>query len=66
MAKQIKCCLCDDELDKIEAGLCKKLLGSKKTPFYCLSCLGNHLDVTSEELLEKVEEFKEQGCTLFF
>ena len=65
MAKQIKCYLCEAELDKIAVGLNKKLLGIKVTRFYCLSCLANYLDVTVEELLAKVEEFKEQGCTLF-
>ena len=31
----------------------------------CLSCLSNYLEVDEEELLEKAEEFKAEGCTLF-
>ncbi|MDR3320095.1 MAG: hypothetical protein LBS77_04025 [Desulfovibrio sp.] len=65
MAKQVKCRLCEAELDNIAVGLNKKLLGIKVTRFYCLSCFANYLDVTVEELLAKVEEFKEQGCKLF-
>jgi predicted nucleic-acid-binding Zn-ribbon protein len=65
MAKQIKCRLCEDELDKIAVGLNKKLFGIKLTRFYCMSCLANYLDVTVEELFAKAEEFKEQGCKLF-
>jgi hypothetical protein len=65
MAKKIKCRLCETELDKTAVGLNKKLLDGKITRFYCLSCLANYLDVTIDELLAKVEEFKEQGCTLF-
>ena len=65
MANQIKCHLCEIKLDKNEVGINKKLLDIKITRFYCLSCLANHLDVAVEELLAKIEEFKEQGCTLF-
>lgn len=32
---------------------------------YCLSCLAERLEVTEEELVDKIEEFKEEGCTLF-
>jgi hypothetical protein len=65
MTKKIKCRLCETELDKTAVGLNKKLLDAKVTRFYCLSCLANYLDVTIDELFAKVEEFKEQGCTLF-
>jgi predicted nucleic-acid-binding Zn-ribbon protein len=65
MTKQVKCYLCEAELDKIAVGLNKKLLDIKIKRFYCLSCLANYLDVTVEELLAKVEEFKEQGCKFF-
>ncbi len=64
-AKPQKCYLCDAELDKISVGLNKKLLSRDVKHLYCLSCLANYLDVTVEDLLAKVEEFKEQGCTLF-
>jgi hypothetical protein len=65
MAKQSKCHLCETELDKTAVALNKKLLDIKVTRFYCLDCLANYLDVTIDDLLAKVEEFKEQGCTLF-
>ena len=65
MAKQTKCCLCETQPDKIAIGLTKKLLDKNSKRFYCLDCLANYLDVTTEELLAKVDEFKEQGCPLF-
>ena len=65
MSKRTKCCLCDAEPDKIAKGLNKKLLGDKSLRLFCLRCLANYLEVSEEELLAKVEEFKEQGCTLF-
>lgn len=50
---------------KNEIGLNKKILGREIRQFYCLNCLAEYLEVSTEELLDKVEEFKEQGCTLF-
>lgn len=61
-----KCYVCGKTpLTKDEVGLTKKLIIKKATSFYCLSCLAEYLEVTEEELLAKVEEFKNEGCTLF-
>lgn len=61
-----KCYVCaKSPLTKDEIGLTKKLINKKAISFYCLSCLAEHLEVTEEELLAKVEEFKNEGCTLF-
>ena len=53
------------QLSKDEIGLNKKMLGRGIKQFYCLGCLAEYLDVNTEELLARIEEFKEQGCTLF-
>lgn len=61
-----KCYVCGKTpLTKDEIGLTKKLINKKATSFYCLSCLAEYLEVTEEELLAKVEEFKNEDCTLF-
>ena len=61
-----KCYVCGEKpLSKDEIGLTKKLLDKKAVNFYCLPCLAESLEVTEEELLAKIEEFKEDGCTLF-
>lgn len=52
-------------LSKDEVGICKKLLGEKTKTFFCIDCLASYLDTTVQELLEKIEEFKDEGCTLF-
>ena len=52
-------------LSKNEIGLTKKLIDRRSQIFYCLPCLAEYLEVTTEELLAKIEEFKEEGCTLF-
>ena len=65
MNKRTKCYLCEAGLDKIATGLNKKLIGRKVARLYCLNCLADYLEVTSEVLLAKAEDFKAQGCKLF-
>ena len=52
-------------LSKDEIGITKKLIDKKTPKFYCLTCLAEQLEVTEEELIAKIDEFKEEGCTLF-
>jgi hypothetical protein len=60
------CYICGKEaLSKNEIGLTKKLLDKNSKQFYCFDCLAEYLEVDTEFLLAKIEEFKEQGCTLF-
>ncbi len=65
MKKMITCCECGKTLVKDEIALCKKLLGTDNEEFYCLECLSEYLECTKEDLEIKIQEFKEQGCTLF-
>ena len=65
MEKKI-CYVCGkEELSKNEIGLTRKLLDKASKRFYCLDCLAEYLEVDTEFLLVKIEELKEQGCTLF-
>jgi hypothetical protein len=60
------CYVCGKKnLDKNEIGLNQKILGRGIKQFYCLVCFAEYLEVTTEELLAKVEDFKSQGCVLF-
>lgn len=52
-------------LDKNTVGINKKMLGTQIRTFYCMDCLADYLGTTTEALLEKIEEFKDEGCTLF-
>lgn len=64
--KKIDCISCGKKgLDKNTIGLNKKLLGKNITNFYCMDCLADYLDCTVDDLLDKIEEFKDEGCTLF-
>ncbi len=63
---KIDCVICGKErLEKDTVGINKKMLGESIDNFYCMDCLAEYLGCTVQELLDKIEEFKEEGCKLF-
>ena len=61
-----ECIVCGKiDLDRDTIGINKKLLGEKIANFYCMDCLADYLGCTVDELLDKIEEFKAEGCKLF-
>ena len=62
-----KCCIaCGlDHLPKNTIGINKKLLGDKIENYYCIDCLADYLEVSKQDIIDKIDEFKEQGCKLF-
>ena len=63
---KITCEVCrKDNIEKDVVALNKKLFNKDIKSFYCLKCMAENLEVTEEELLAKIEEFKNEGCTLF-
>lgn len=61
-----KCYVCGKTpLSKDEIGINKKLIDKKTVKFYCLTCLAENFEVGEDELLAKIEEFKNEGCSLF-
>lgn len=64
--KKVSCVSCGKEtLEKNEIGINKKLLGEQVESFYCMDCLADYLGVTIQDIQDKIEEFKDQGCRLF-
>jgi hypothetical protein len=64
--ESVDCFACGKkQLSKDEVGLNKKLISREIKHFYCLTCFAEYLDVATEVLLAKIEDYKEQGCTLF-
>ena len=60
------CVICGKgKLNKDTIGINKKLLGESIENFYCMDCLAEYLGCTVQDLLDKIEEFKEEGCKLF-
>lgn len=60
-----KCVNCSSDLGKDEIAICKKMFGKNSMQFLCLICLSEYLNVDQEILMEKIEQLKEEGCTLF-
>lgn len=52
-------------IQKDEVGICLKLLGESTETFYCLECLADYLGVSVDDIMDKIEEFKAEGCKLF-
>lgn len=63
---QYECTSCRKmPLTKDEVGASKKLLGTDTREMYCVDCLAAYLEVTPEDILDKIQMFKEDGCELF-
>ena len=61
-----ECIVCGKKkLDKNTIGINKKLLGKEIENFYCMDCLADYLECTVDDLNDQIEEFKDEGCTLF-
>lgn len=66
MKKSVDCIACGiTGLDKDTIGINKKLLGENISNFYCMGCLAEYLGCEVQDILDKIEEFKEEGCKLF-
>ena len=62
----MECYACGkNPLSKDEIGINKKLSGKSVKKYFCIDCFAEQLEVSTEELLEKINEFKNEGCTLF-
>lgn len=59
------CINCGKELGYNEIGAHKKFINRGSREFLCIRCLAARLGVTEEDIREKIEQFKLQGCTLF-
>ena len=65
-SKRCECTSCRKiPLTKDEIGASKKLLGIDTQELYCLDCLAAYLEVTPEDIQDKIQMFKEDGCELF-
>lgn len=60
------CSICSKQhLDKNTIGINIKLRGEKVKGFFCLDCLAENLDCEVQDILDKIEEFRNEGCKLF-
>lgn len=63
---RIDCVICGRvNLDKDSISINKKLIGADIANFYCMDCLAEYVGCTVQELLDKIQDFKDEGCDLF-
>lgn len=60
-----RCKECGAPLSNNEIGLFKKLVSRRAESFLCIHCLAKTFSCDESLLYEKIEQFKEAGCTLF-
>ena len=65
ISKAKYCNTCGNSLCKDEIALNKKLIDIHVKELMCLDCMSQHFGCEVEDLQIKIDEFKEQGCTLF-
>lgn len=59
------CMKCGKILQKTDIGLHKKLIHRYAREFMCVDCLSEYIKVPKQDLLDKAEYFKQQGCSFF-
>ncbi len=64
--KVIDCAFCGKEnLSKNVISLNRKIIHRQIEQLQCLTCMAAYFETTEEELKEKIQDFKQQGCALF-
>ena len=59
------CYGCGRPVQPDEIALTKKLINRGVDKYLCLSCLSEKFDIPEKTLKEKINQFREMGCTLF-
>lgn len=66
MPQQHSCSFCGKTpLSKNEIGITKKLYGAKPKNFFCIDCLARHLEISTQDILDTIEDYKAEGCKMF-
>ncbi len=56
---------CGKPLTRDDMAMHKKLINRGAKEFLCIHCLSEHFKVDEQLVRDKIQFFKEQGCTLF-
>lgn len=65
MRVEEKCIVCGAVLTQDEVAMTRKLINRGATQFQCIPCLARHFEATEQQILERMQYFKDMGCTLF-
>jgi hypothetical protein len=58
-------CHCGSPLQLDLLSLNRKLLGDQSKKLYCLSCMADLFECAVEDIVNKLDAFKREGCRLF-
>lgn len=59
------CIRCGVPVSGDAQAMTRKLINRGAQQFMCISCLARHFDTDEAEILERMQYFKDMGCTLF-
>ena len=66
MQKITDCFICNKQnLTRNEIGLNQKLINRGVKKFHCIDCLAEYFEISVDDLLERIQEFKGADCPLF-
>jgi hypothetical protein len=60
-----ECKECGNALSPLDIGATKKLINRGAEEFFCIPCLAKHFWVEEDMILQKIKEWRAQGCMLF-
>lgn len=60
-----QCIRCGGPVSSDEQAMTRKLINRGTQAFMCTSCLALHFETNEKEILERMQYFKDMGCTLF-
>ena len=58
-------CYCGSPLQLDVLSLNRKLLGDASSKRYCLACMADLFECAIEDVVSKLDAFKQEGCRLF-
>jgi hypothetical protein len=58
-------CCCGSPLQLDVLSLNRKLLGDQSEKRYCLGCMADLFECAFEDVVSKLDAFKQEGCRLF-
>ena len=58
-------CRCGSPLQLDVLSLNRKLLGEESAKRYCLPCMADLFECAFEDVVSKLDAFKQEGCRLF-
>lgn len=61
-----ECCKeCNKKLENDEIAIYRRLVSRGAKEYLCIDCLSSHFNCSKTLIIERINYFRESGCTLF-